>query len=31
MKLRDGCLYMPETPGMGADVQPEYIRRYRID
>ena len=31
MKLRDGCLYIPEAPGMGTDIEPEYIRKYRID
>lgn len=30
MKMKDGCLLMPDVPGMGTDVKEEYIKRYRV-
>lgn len=30
MKMVDGEILLPETPGMGTEVQEDYIRKYRI-
>lgn len=31
LKMENGCLLIPEVPGMGTDLDEEYIRRHRVD
>lgn len=30
MILKDGCLLIPQTPGMGTDLNKAYIEKYRV-
>ena len=31
LEIRDGCLVLPERPGIGLDLDPGKLRKYRID
>lgn len=31
LKMENGAIPFPETPGMGAEVQEDYIRHYRVE
>lgn len=30
MKMKDGCILLPDAPGMGNDVAEDYIKKYRV-
>ncbi len=31
MKMKDGCILIPDVPGMGNEIDEDYIRLYRVD
>lgn len=31
LRMEKGTLFLPEVPGMGSDVDEDYIRLYRVD
>jgi L-alanine-DL-glutamate epimerase-like enolase superfamily enzyme len=31
MRMKDGCMLIPDVPGMGTDIEEDYIKKYRIN
>ena len=31
LRMRDGQILAPELPGMGSELLPEFIRKYKVE